>query len=73
MKLIIEVDDGSYEFAKECKTRKFTKHSRWSLSHDNVVNAIANGTPLENIKNKIEQLPITDTAVRLVIGVLQNP
>ena len=72
MKLVIEVDEESYKFAKECKTRKFTKHSRWSLSHDNVVNAIANGTPLENIKNEIEQLPITDTAVRLVTGILDS-
>ena len=72
MKLVIEVDEESFEFAKEWKTKKYSLNHGWWLTHDKIVSMIANGTPLDKIKADIEQLPITDTAVRLVTGILDS-
>lgn len=71
IKVVVEVDEESFKFAKEWKATRSPMHNWW-LSHDDTVYMLANGIPLRKIKAEIKQLPITDTAVRLVNEILDK-
>lgn len=61
MQLIIDIDDETYNDIKKGKI-----YSSFRDVPLESVNAIANGIPLDKIRTEIEQLPITDTAIKLV-------
>lgn len=45
IELVIKIPEEAYKFAKECKTKGYSKHS-WNISHDNIVHMIAKGTSI---------------------------